>query len=59
MQNTARAQAHPNTLIKNFFIAGIEQEDLLNELYMDVNATPLKLKDNFEPIQPKVLFTMY
>ena len=32
MQNTSRIQGQPNAILKNFFIAGLPQENLQNKV---------------------------
>ena len=60
MQNTARIQAHPNTLIKNFFIAGVSNNKLkVNTFYLDDEGKPRLKPEMEEPISAEVLFSMY
>ena len=53
MQNTSRIQQNPDTLISNFFIAGLSQETIQDKFTPTVDHT--KLYD----IKPEVLFTLY
>lgn len=54
MQNTASIQSHPDTLIKNFFMAGASQSSLQREFDgKDVDALIV------EPFKPEILFSMY
>ena len=55
MQNTSRIQQNPDTLISNFFIAGLSQETIQEKF-------DPKQKKNFSvfyDIKPEVLFTLY
>jgi hypothetical protein len=47
MQNTASIQCHPNTLIKNFFMAGATQSQLIEE-FLNVDVGQLII----EPFRP-------
>jgi hypothetical protein len=51
MQNTARVQSNPDTLIKNFFIAGLTQKTLV-----DLHGKGLEKLYN---ISPEMLFSLY
>lgn len=36
MQNTSQVQSHSNSLIKNFFIAGLSQETLKEKIELSI-----------------------
>jgi hypothetical protein len=60
MQNTSSIPNVPNTLINNFFIAGVNQQTL--SCTIKTNLTPIIakiLENKAYNIPPEVLFTMY
>jgi len=57
MQNVSRIQKHPDTLIKNFFIAGLSQHTLRDEIFPETSKEVMK-KDLFN-LDPQMLFSLY
>ena len=55
MQNTSRIQQNPDTLISNFFIAGLSQETIQEKFDPEKKKSFSALYD----INPEVLFTLY
>lgn len=56
MQNVSRIQRHPDTLIKNFFISGLSQTTLRDEIFPAGNDTE---KRDLYNLQPEMLFSLY
>ena len=57
MQNVSRIQRHPDTLIKNFFIAGLSQQTLKNDIFPQGKEDENK-RDLFN-LTPEMLFSLY
>lgn len=59
MQNTSKIPNIPNYLVKNFFIAGVNQ-DILACKYTNPSTALAKILENKAyNIEPEVLFSMY
>ena len=56
MQNVSRIQRHPDTLIKNFFIAGLSQNTLRDEIFP---ASNFNEKRDLYNLAPEMLFSLY
>lgn len=59
MQNTSRIQSITTSLMKNFFIVGVDQKQLIsNNCQFIPNLAQLTNQKN-EELKPDVLFSMY